>query len=138
MPIATISPRATLDNLGSLITFQGKDGQDVCLGYLINFGERGIFDAYIGKVDISTEDAQIHNSLLDAAMLKGLDSHCEIGMHGTFYYMNGQVGTFMGTIVADSSKVKRVGQSITFRRAGKIYKGRLRKDEDCFNFKRVS
>lgn len=110
-----------------------EDG--TCLGYLFNFNGHGVFSPD-GKVEITPEQAETHNRVLAQAEIKGLDENCEIGQCGTFYYVNGKVSTFTGEVV--STSVLRKGKSLTFYRNGKAYRGILRKDADCFNFKRVS
>jgi hypothetical protein len=142
----------TLENLGSLITYK-EDGEDRCLGCLFHSEQHGTFDPTFGKVDVTKEQADIHNRLLDEAMLDGLDKNCEVGQGGTLYFKPGtngtpldkrgphfvahcnQVTTWGGTVV--STNVEKKGNSITFKRAGKTYRGRLQRDADCFNFKRV-
>src|SRR5215475_11387996 len=109
-----------LENIGSLITYKDDGGNDVCLGYLFNFTGHGVFSPD-GKVEVSPEDADTHNKLLDEGMLLGLDNNCQIGQHGTFYYTNKSVHTWCGAIVADSSHTSVNGVSITFRRGGKTY-----------------
>jgi hypothetical protein len=130
----------TLENLGSLITYKGDDGRDTCLGYLFDFTGHGCFDAAVGKVEVTAEQRDAHNRLLDEAMLKGLDEKCEVGQHGTFYTAkdNGRtvVKTWIGTLV--SSAVSINGRSLTFRRAGKVYRGRMSNQHDMFNFRRVA
>lgn len=122
-------------NKGSLITY--KDGEnEVCLGYLFDFTGEGIFDATLGKVEVTPEEMEIHNRLFDEALLTGLDENCEVGQEGTFYFTgNGKVTTWMGTVVSEDV-VKR-NRSITFKRAGKTYRGVEQNDADCFNFKRI-
>jgi len=123
------------DNLGSLITYM-QDGVEYCLGDLMHFQERGVFDPTLGLVDITPEDAQTHNRLLDEARIAGLDKNCEVGQGGTFYWSPERgVTTFIGTKVAD---FKLRGKVITFSRAGKTYRGRTQKDAECFNFRRVA
>jgi hypothetical protein len=127
----------SFENLGSLITIAGTDN---CLGYLMTFDGRGTFDAEYGRVDISKENADTHNRLLDEAMLKGLDENCEVGMGGSFYAQKDKQGksvvkTFMGTLVSDNVTIS--GRVLTFRRAGKVYRGRTSLEFDLFNFKRV-
>jgi len=95
-----------LANLGSLITF-GDEDHETCLGYLIHFKGKGVYDAEYGKVEVTPEQADAHNTLLDEALLKGLDS-CEIGQRGMFY--------------VDKNKFK-----------GKL----RRSDDNLFNFRRV-
>ena len=100
------------------------------------FPEHGVFDAHWGKVDVTPEEATAHNAALDKAFIAGLDTNCEIGMMGTFYYnqTKREVHTFNGTVVAPA---RVVGKTSTFVRGGKVFRGRLQKDADCFNFKRI-
>src|SRR5512146_2808207 len=129
-----------LQNLGSLITYT-DDGGEHCLGYLWHAEGHGTYDPSLGRVEVSKQDADTHNRLLDEALLKGLDERCEIGQGGTFYL--GQecggrpiVKTWLGTPV--SNVITKRGNSITFTRAGKRFRGRLQKDADCFNFRRIA
>jgi hypothetical protein len=101
---------------------------------LFNFREHGVFSPD-GKIDVSVEDADKHNQLLSQAEIAGLDQNCQVGQGGTFYNIHGYVGTFTGTTVA-TAQIR--GNSITFYRNGKTFRGRLQKDADCFNFKRIA
>ena len=121
-----------LENLNSLITIAGTAN---CLGYLMNFNGHGIFDASLGKVDVTPEQANTHNMLFDKALIKGLDT-CQIGQYGSFYWGGNCVKTFMETVV--SYAVTRTGKSVTFMVKEKTFRGRLQHDADCFNFKRIS
>jgi len=129
--------REDLENVGSLITIKGTDA---CLGDLMHFDGHGIYDPGHGLVPVSKEEADRHNKLLDEARLKGLDRNCEVGQCGVFYFTgkapDRKVTTFVGTVVSTDVRVK--GQSITFVRKGKTFRGRLRKDADSFNFRRVA
>ena len=127
-----MNKQTKLENLGSLITIANSTQ---CLGYLMNFTGHGIFDASLGKVDITPEQADTHNKLFDQALIKGMDT-CQIGQGNTFYWSGNCVKTFMGTVV--SYAVSQKGQSVTFMVKEKTFRGRLQKDADCFNFKRVS
>ena len=104
----------------------------------MKFSGNGVFDATYGKVDVSAEEADAHNKAYDEASLKGLDESCQIGQGGTFYYNDKDrtVKTFNGTVV--SIFVRRSGTTITFGRKGKIFRGRVQKEADCFNFRRIS
>lgn len=128
-----------LDNLGSLITYKDED-HDRCLGFLMNFTGHGVYDASLGKVAVTAEQAETHNRLLDEALLKGLDENCQLRQGGTFYVgkIDGRtaIKTFLGTLV--SADVTTKGQSLTFRRQGKTYRGRMSKQHDLFNFRRVA
>ena len=119
---------------GSLMTFIG-DGRERCLGYLLDAKEKGVYEPNFGKVDVTSGDAQWHNTLLSAAEIKGLDEHCEVGQGGTFFFIHGKVQTWVGQLVSD--KVALVNSRITFERNGRVYQGRLRKGEDCFFFRRL-
>lgn len=128
-----------LENLGSLVTY--KDGeQDRCLGYLMHFTGHGVYDAALGRVEVTPEQADIHNKLLDGAMLKGLDENCRVGQGGSFYVgsIEGRtaIKTFVGTVV--SAQVTINGRSLTFRRNGNIFRGRMSNQHDLFNFRRVA
>lgn len=125
-----------LENKGSLITYKTDDGEEVCLGSLINFPGRGVYDATLGLVEVSEDEMEVHNKLLDEALVKGLDENCRIGQGGTFYYIKDKVSTFSGTLVSAAVTVK--GQSIVFSRDGKSYRGILQKNAECFNFKRIT
>ena len=127
-----------LENLGSLITYKPEgDIKPVCLGFLMDFKEKGIFEAYFGKVDVTKAQADIHNRLLAEGQLKGLDENCEIGMEGDFYINREkkEVVTFLGGFVA---LAEINGLTVTFRRKGKVFRGRLAKHEDVFRFRRIS
>jgi len=107
-----------------------------CVGYLFNFKGHGVFSPD-GKVDITPEQADVHNKLLSEAEIKGLDENCQVGQSGTLYYIQGQgVQTFVGTLVSNQTTIN--GNSITFTRNGKRFRGRLQKDANCFNFKRIA
>lgn len=121
-----------LENLGSLITIADTSN---CLGYLLHFAEHGIFDASLGKVNVTPEQADTHNRLLDQALIKGLDT-CQIGQGNTFYWGGNCVKTFTGTVV--SYAVSHTGKSVSFMVKEKKFRGRLHKDADCFNFTRVA
>ena len=129
--------REDLENIGSLITIKGTDA---CLGDLMYFDGHGTYDPDHGLVPVSKEEADTHNKLLDEARLDGLDRNCEVGQ-GSFFYFTAKapdrkVTTFVGTVVSTDVQVN--GKSITFVRKGKTFRGRLRKDADSFNFRRVA
>lgn len=123
------------ENLGSLINYN-----DRCLSYLMAFRDKGVYDASLGKVNITPEHAETHNRLLDEAMLQGLDDSCQVGQYGTFYVGQHEgrtaVKTFLGTLVSADVSVK--GQSLSFRRKGKTFRGRMSRQHDLFNFCRVA
>ena len=129
--------REDLENIGSLITIKGTN---TCLGDLMHFDGHGTYDPDHGLVPVSKEEADTHNKLLDEARLDGLNRNCEVGQ-GSFFYLTRKaperkVTTFVGTVVSTDVRVN--GQSVTFIRKGKTFRGRLRKDADSFNFRRVA
>lgn len=85
--------REQLENLGSLVTIKGSN---CCLGFLMTFGERGVWDAEYGKVPVTPEEATVHNALLSSATIKGLDTTCAVGQGAYFYYSNFSLKTFIG------------------------------------------
>ena len=126
---------AELEHVGSLITQNGQ-----CLGHLIHFPGKGTYEPTLGLLDISAEDADTHNKLLDQALLDGLDNACQLGQGGFFYRKQAgpicHVHTFMGILVSDDVTI--TGDTITFRRNGRTFRGQLDGDGDVFNFKRIS
>lgn len=109
-----------------------------CCGFIFSFQGHGDFSPD-GKVDgFTSEQIQEHNASLSKAQLLGLDQYCQVGQGGTFYYSQAKgVTTCTGVVVAENDSVHIKGASITFTRNGKTYRGRLQKNADCFNFRRI-
>lgn len=124
-----------LENLGSLITIKGTNE---CLGDLWHAEGHGTYDPNHGLVPVTKQQADIHNKCLDEARLKGMDDNCQIGQ-GSYAYLTPKIGvtTFLGTKIADYT-LSSSQANVTFTRAGKTYRGRLCKDTDAFNFRRVA
>jgi hypothetical protein len=115
------------------------EGGNECLGSLLAHEGR-VYDAVHGLVDVPPDTVDAHNKLLDQMLVEGLDKNCEVGQ-GSFFYLTGEPGkpkvtTFEGTVVTEDVTVRN--GTITFRRKGKVYRGRMRKDADVFNFRRVA
>lgn len=110
------------------------------LSHLFHFPGHGVYEPNLGMVDIKLEDADEHNRLLDQSIIQGLDENCKVGEWGTLYFekKDGKkiVKTFTDVLVSDQVDNKK--GVITFRRNGKVFRGRRKKDADCFNFKRIS
>jgi hypothetical protein len=125
-------------NRGSLLTYR-DNSQERCFGYLFEFTGHGIFEPTFGKLEVSSEEAQIHNRLLSQGEIQGLDHHCAVGMGGTFYTPQaegkGIVVTWLGEEVSRELRIK--GSVLTFRRKGMTFRGRLRRDQDAFGFRRI-
>lgn len=127
-----------LRHRGSLITTTDPDdGRERCLGYLMAFEGKGVYEPSLGRVEVTSGDADIHNACLSRAEIEGLDKNCEVGMYGMFYANREArtVKTFSGDLV--SAKVQINGSVLTFERNGMTFRGRLGKD--ClFRFKRIA
>lgn len=126
---------------GSLMTVADADAQtenkERCLGFLMHFEGKGVFEPYFGLIEVTPEEADIHNKLLSDGLIKGLDENCEVGMCGDFYLdaKSREIHTFIGTVVGT---VEISGSSVTMHRKGRVFRGRIRKHEDCITLKRVS
>jgi hypothetical protein len=124
--MARKKPPPKLEHVGSLITYKHR-GKDTCLDYLFYAPEHGVYDAAHGKVDIKPEQADIHNNLLDQALINGLDTHCEVGQGGTFYQdSDGQIITWLGTLIEPGP----VRTSSTFTRKGKVFRATASRGDD--------
>ena len=116
-----------------LITFK-ENGKTGCLGYLLTLRGK-VFDASIGEVDVTEEQAEKHNQVFDSMIIKGLDT-CAIGYGHTFYYKpdTKQVITWLGTVIGKASiKAKQV----TVYYNEKTFQGNLRKSDDSIFLKRT-
>jgi len=109
-------------------------GSNTVLGYLCEFPGRGVFSPE-GKVEVTADQAALHNRLLSRGEILGLDHSCQIGQPGTFYYRGGSVTTWVGELVSNHVTVS--GRVITFRRREKAFRGRLKQNADCFLFRRI-
>src|SRR5438045_2807096 len=122
-------------NRGSLMTYQ-ENGTERCLGYLMEFTGRGIFDSKFGKLEVSSAEAKTHNQLLSRGEIEGLDGNCAVGLGGMFYLSTEDarpiVTTWTGEVV--SQEVCTKSRVITFKRKGMTFRGRRREDEDAFFF----
>jgi hypothetical protein len=128
------------ENAGSLLTYKDELGNDCCVGYLIYFEGRGVYDSHFGKVDVTPENAKLHNAALDKALVEGLDK-CPVGSGGDFYYdpRNLSVVTWAGSAVAFGYKISGGRRrTIEFVRNGMAFSGVLRSGTTCFFAKRIS
>lgn len=125
-------------NRGSLLTNQDDGGQR-CFGYLFEFPGHGIFEPTFGKVEVTSEEAKTHNQLLSQREIDGLDNHSAAGSGGMFYARQAEDRTIVTTWLGEgvSREVHVRGNVLTFRRKGMTFRGRLRRQEDCFGFKRI-
>ncbi len=125
-----------LDFTDGFITIKGTDR---CLGYLMHFPGHGTFDADLGRVDVTKEQADLHNKLFDEANIKGLDN-CEKGQGGWFYAypVSGRtwvVKTFMGTVVSDICNMS--GRTLRMSRKGRAYIGTPRKGQELIWIEKI-
>lgn len=123
---------------GSLMTYQ-DDGSKRCFGYLFDFPGHGVFEPTFGKLDVSAEEAKIHNQSLSRAEIEGLDQNCTVGLDGMFYTRKAEGRTIVATWLGEevSREVRVRGTVLTFTRKGMRFRGRVRREEDCFFFKRI-
>ncbi len=125
-------------NRGSLLTYQDHGGER-CLGYLCEFPEHGIYEPTFGKLDVTPQEAKTHNRLLSQGEIDGLDNHCAVGVGGMFYTRQTEsqtvVVTWLGQEVSREVRIK--GSVLTFRRNGITFRGRLRREQDAFGFRRI-
>jgi hypothetical protein len=125
MPRKKKPPR--LDNLGSLIAHNDR-GKETCLGYLFHFPGRGVYDAKHGKVDVLPDQANTRDKLLDQALINGIDDHCEVGQGNKFYVIDGQIKTWLRTLIAPA--LKRRGRRYVFVRGGKEFRATKSLEDD--------
>ncbi len=123
-----------------VLTLTYRDnGAERCFGYLFDFPGHGVFEPTFGKLDVSAEDAKTHNQLLSQAEIDGLGQNCVVGLGGMFYTRKAEgrtiVATWLGQEVSREVRVR--GALLTFTRKGMKFRGRLRREEDCFFFKRI-
>ncbi len=123
---------------GSLLTYRDH-GRERCFGYLFEFPGHGIFEPTFGKLAVNAEEVKTHNRLLSQGEIEGLDQHCGVGGGGTFYTRRTEsqtiVVTWLGQEVSREVRVK--GSVLTFRRKGMTFRGRLRREQDAFAFRRI-
>ncbi len=131
---AAETPVPEILHKGSLMLFKELKGEkDVCVGYLMDFNDKGIFEPTVGKIDVTPEEAQIHNKCLTEALLKGLDESCKVGQGGDFYIGKNektgeyQVTAWTGEVVSIDVVVKpKTGKSrrtVMFARGKKTFRG---------------
>lgn len=129
-----------LENLGSLITYR-DGGEDRCLGNLFHSPEHGTYDPTLGRVDVTKEQADAHNKLLDEALVAGLDAQCQVGQGGNFYkHEKGglvEVRTWTG-IAVTTAPVRPRGRVVEFTRGDRTFRGSLRRRDDCIFVERIA
>lgn len=125
-------------NRGSLMTYIDQ-GTERCFGYMYHFPGHGVYEPTFGRLEVAPDEAQTHNRLLSEAEVKGLDQNCGVGMGGMFYTKRLEGRTIVVTWLGDevSREVRISGQVLTFQRKGMSFRGRLRRGEDAFFFKRL-
>lgn len=135
-----LKPMQIRNEGGMLLYTSDRDGQTHTLGYLLVSPQHGVFDAEVGKVEVTEEVAKEHNRVFDAAMIEGLDKNCKVG-EGSVFYMGsvtdkdypegvtpgGMLGstavkTWLGTMISATVIVN--GKHIRFLRNGMEFHGR--------------
>src|SRR4051794_15297760 len=83
-------------NRGSLMTYQDNVAER-CFGYMFDFPGQGVFEPTFGKLDVSAENATIHNQCLSQGEIEGLDKNCTVGLGGMFYIRKDNCHTIVAT-----------------------------------------
>jgi len=122
------------DKEGGLLTYQ-EGGVNRCLGYLMTFPEHGVYDANVGLVEVTSEEAKRHNEVFDEMMVKGLDENCQVGQGNNFYVSGNTIKTWLGTVLGEATKSRT---TYTFTRKGMKFSGKLKKGEEVAFFERVA
>jgi len=127
-----------INHFGLMVYFD--HGAKRSLGYLRITKDEGIIEPSFGKIDVTTEAAQVHNQTLSRAQIDGLDHRFVIGGCGVLYIRKEDgrwvVETWIGELV--SPDVEVVGRVLTFRRKGRTFRGTMHQDEGCFHWRRIS
>lgn len=120
---------------GGLITFT-IDGENCCLGYLMDFGDRGVYCAHYGRVNVTPTQAEEHNRVFDRALIHGLDNQCEIGQGNVFYVRqnDSSVRSFIGTRIGT---LRGARSNFEFERDGRVFRGKPERDSDAVFFVRI-
>jgi hypothetical protein len=120
------------------MTYQ-DNGAERCFGYLMHFTGHGVYEPNFGRMEVTPEQAQNHNRLLSETEIKGVDENCVVGLGGMFYTKGENGHTIVTTWLGDSvsREVHINGQILTFIRKAMAFRARLRRDQDCFFFKRI-
>jgi hypothetical protein len=120
-----------INHKGSLMTHE-VDGDETCLGFLL-MHDGAVYEPSIGKVDVTLEDMETHNHLLDEALVSGLNL-CPVGQSNLFYIRPDKtVTTWVGTVVGQWT---RQGSKIIFGRGAMVFEGGYTNEEAVF-FKRI-
>lgn len=101
----------------------------------MNFPGHGVYDATLGLVDVTPDDAQKHNQVFDEMMVKGLDENCQVGEGNNFYVSGNTVKTWLGTVLGEAKKVR---STYTFARNGMTFKGKVPSGEEVGFFERIA
>ena len=138
MRICSTSKSPELRHRGSLMTYEAG-GCECCLGYLMEFPGRGVYEPTFGKLEVTAEEARAHNQCLSEGEIAGLDQNCTVGMRGRFYVRRDNEHTVVTTWIGQevSREVQLRGQTLTFTRLGRHFRGRLRRDNDSLKFQRI-
>lgn len=116
------------DNDNGLFMHEGNP-----LGYLMHFPEHGTFDANLGLVDVTKDEANTHNNIMETMLVEGLDK-CPVGSGGIFYHdmknYRPVVQTFLGQTISDDASIKLT--VIRFTRKGMVFQGTPQTDSNAF------
>lgn len=97
-----------------------KKDNATCLDYLTYVPSYGIVNFEHGKINISREQAKLHNSRLSQKQIRDLDDKCQIGESVRLYYnSNRGIITWIGDIVCSLNLVRITENELSFTRKGK-------------------
>lgn len=131
-----------LRHRGSLITYTGRSGQDVYLGYLLEHeGEQ--VDAAFGRVNVSADDAEKHNAALSAVEIAALRDTFKIGQTCHLYLNEKQQpitirtwpGEYVATVASIVTTPKR--RTLEFVVGKHLFRGHVETGEELVLVERV-
>lgn len=131
--------RPQIENHKGLLTYR-EDGVTYHLNYLLSSPQHGVFEPEFGKVDVTAEEAEMHNRLLSEAERAGLDE-CALGQGRPFYVGRADDGTLVvrtwhGDLISD--RVVANGMKLTFVRNNRVFEGFVARDDaSCTSFTRI-
>jgi hypothetical protein len=113
--------REDMDLDGGLVVVRGGE-RPGCLGFLVVHEGRS-YDGEYGLVEVSAEEAEMHNSRLSAALVAGLDT-CEVGQGNVFYVRPTNGGYTLMTWTGESVGACELGAGkILMVRNGRRFEG---------------
>lgn len=119
-----------------LITFK-QDGKNYYLGYLLSFQNR-VFDATQGQLDLKESDIEAHNNCLSEIEIdrfKQLKKDEKITLYFTKKQGKPTIHTFVGKEIRGNIRI--VGSILTLTNLGRMFRGRIHKNDELITLKRI-